>query len=492
MDIRLRQIAGKPAGTYFIVRDNSASEEIISESKIRLIFINSQKGPVNCIINFAKGDKTGFETVYGKTSRILEKKGNYSLKTALEMLDAGPIAVMNLRKFEDIDKVGAAGINPNTIIVEEKEIPYTACFNTNNLWAISPSQICDKLTQKSLLNFANIGNSDVSIFVVVSKLYANLTSEGNESLKNCSLIIDEYPGLNFESLLKDSFVDVYVFNNTFDPTTVGTNKYYGHLFNSKGEIDLTNIDELAAISEAGFSRVVTGSLIPNLKNELDEDVSIDILLNQLFSETGLIAFINDDLLEQETPDLIDFDGGSYRKEDGTLKEDVSPYMLSHVVPEIISKSTINFPLKSEDDLNVVEAMNMIYGTEKVAENEFIGAMEQGLRVGDKIKGLNGNVVEIVGIEILENDVPIVPETPVESFSVAFEQPENATITVKKKEDNSPINTGDLVPKNTVITIGVVPENTHVFTKFVINDIDVMENPYDFTVTEKVLITTHLT
>ena len=32
MDILLRQIAGKPAGTYFITRDNSGVEEIENEN----------------------------------------------------------------------------------------------------------------------------------------------------------------------------------------------------------------------------------------------------------------------------------------------------------------------------------------------------------------------------------------------------------------------------------------------------------------------------
>ena len=86
MDILLRQIAGKPAGTYFITRDNSGVEEIENENKLRLIFINSPKGPVNCVITFAKGDVAGFNTIFGKSSRILEKRGNYSLKTAEQML----------------------------------------------------------------------------------------------------------------------------------------------------------------------------------------------------------------------------------------------------------------------------------------------------------------------------------------------------------------------------------------------------------------------
>lgn len=424
MDIRLREIVGKPAGTYFIVTDNSTITDIEETSNLRLIFISSPKGAVNTIFIFQKGDVAGFNTIFGKSSRKQEKRGNYSLKTAEQMLQGGPVAIMNLRTFEDIDKVGVVGINPNTTIVESKEIPYTQCFNTNNLWTIKPKQIIKGLTTEHLLNFANVGDGDSSIFAVKSKtLYSKQTSEGNLTLSGCTLEIDEYPGLNFETMLKDTFVDIYIFNNTFDPATVGTNKYYGHLFNSEGTISNDDLFELSQIPEAGFNRIVTGSLIPNLKNELDEEISIDTVINTMFAETGIIAFINDDLLELEDEETIDMDGSSYYDETGKMKEDISKNMLSHVLPDNLKKKSVNalsVPTYNEitnylvNEVEIKKTNNVIeYVVDKVKisdeadeANKFVTAMELGIRVGDKIKGTDGSVVEVVGIEILESDVPV--------------------------------------------------------------------------------------
>lgn len=425
MDIRLREIVGKPAGTYFIVTDNSTITDIEETSNLRLIFISSPKGAVNTIFIFQKGDVAGLQTIFGKSSRKQEKRGNYSLKTAEQMIQGGPIAVMNLRSFEDIDKVGVVGINPNTTVVESKEIPYTQCFNTNSLWTIKPKQIVGGLTTKHLVNFANVGDSDSAFFAVKSKsTYSKVTSEGNLTLRNCSMEIDEYPGLNFETMLKDTFVDVYIFNNTFDPATVGTNKYYGHLFDAEGNIKNDDLFELSQIPEAGFNRIITGSLIPNLKNELDEEISIDTVMNRLFAETGIICFINDDLLEMEDTETIDMDGSGYYDEDGNIKPDISKNMLSHVFPDVIKTKKVSVdvvPTAAEIDDYLANAdkikseNNLIdYTVDKVAINgeadettKFITAMELGIRVGDKIKGTDGSVVEVVGIEILESDAPVI-------------------------------------------------------------------------------------
>lgn len=391
-----------------------------------MIFISSPKGAVNTIFIFQKGDVAGLQTIFGKSSRKQEKRGNYSLKTAEQMIQGGPIAVMNLRSFEDIDKIGVVGINPNTTVVESKEIPYTQCFNKNSLWTIKPKQIVGGLTTKHLVNFANVGDSDSAFFAVKSKsTYSKVTSEGNLTLRNCSMEIDEYPGLNFETMLKDTFVDVYIFNNTFDPATVGTNKYYGHLFDVEGNIKNDDLFELSQIPEAGFNRIITGSLIPNLKNELDEEISIDTVMNRLFAETGIICFINDDLLEMEDTETIDMDGSGYYDEDGNIKPDISKNMLSHVFPDVLKTKKVSVdvvPTAAEIDDYLANAdkikseNNLIdYTVDKVAINgeadettKFITAMELGIRVGDKIKGTDGSVVEVVGIEILESDEPVIP------------------------------------------------------------------------------------
>ena len=56
MDLKLLEIAGKQAGIYFIVTDNSAVPAAITTSNLRLVPINSPKGPVNTVVVFQSGD----------------------------------------------------------------------------------------------------------------------------------------------------------------------------------------------------------------------------------------------------------------------------------------------------------------------------------------------------------------------------------------------------------------------------------------------------
>lgn len=472
MDIKLMEIASKPAGTYFIVTDKSQVSADITVSKMRLIFINSERGPVNTIVLFQQGDVTGFNSVFGKSSRQLEKKGNLSINTALKCLEGGPLAVMNLRKFDDgLDILSMKGFAANSKLGENQTGPYTKLFNTNSLWTVMPKNIPDQLKQQHLINIANVGTSDFSIFCVVSTVdhVKELTNEGDSTLKASDLVIDEYPALNFEMLVKDTFIDIYVFNNTFDPLTVGTNKYYGHLFDAKGNLDLSRLVELTNIPEAGFDRRITGSLIPNLKSESDVDISIDKLVNQTYSETGLVCFINDEILESDDKNTLDFDGSTFYDEDGNVKPDASPNLLSHVVPTAISKTNVAYPPFS-DKLNPINDQQVIFETEKISETEFVGVFEQGIAVGDRFRGPDGSIVDVIGIEILESDVPARdPDEPKANYTITIPAPTNGSIVATV--DGVAIVTGAKVQEGKTVVLTNVPATNYEFSKYVISGVE---------------------
>lgn len=411
MDIRLREIAGQAAGTYFLVTDNSGVTEIEQTSNLRLFFINVEKGPINTIVVFKKGDKTGFQSIFGKTLRKNEKQGNFSIRECLNALTTSGIAVINLRVFDDsVDKTEIFGISPNTTVQEKLEKEYTKLFNTNGLWTIKPKNIQTLLTTENLLNIGNVGNSDVSFFVTVAKSVSTLTNEGEKTLVSTILDIEDFPALNPDAYVKDTFVDVYIFNNTFDPTTVSTNRYYGNLFGATGLIDYSNLDVLAAIPESGFNRKITGSLIPNLKNEFDEIISIDTLMNNVFPETNLISYINDDLLE-----LTDIDAnpvintkftGYYNNTTGALT--AGGILLSHRLQDLTAtKKDINLTTILDADLVNLDSKNLLTYTggifPDVAEkNKVYAIYENGIRVGDRIlDSASTQDVIVQSIEIVE-------------------------------------------------------------------------------------------
>lgn len=358
MRFELREIASKAAGTYFIVTDNSSVPEIEQTSNLRLFFINSENGPVNTAVFFKQGSTAGFEKIFGKRNRKQEKQGNYSIKSCLEALKTSSIFVINLRKFEDkTDKSDIFGLSASNSEQETKSVPYTSLFNKDGLWKQESENIIDSLTKKHYLNFGNIGSNNISIFVTVAKKseYETLTSEGDKTLSQTKLEIDEYPALVADDSLKvkDTMVTVWVFDNQFDTATVTTNRYYGNLFNSAGLISTDDLERLSRIPESGFNTKLTGSLIPNLKSEFGDDISINDVVNTKYGSTGLICSINTDLLELEKIDdrpVINHNLQKVYKDDFTLL--TTGLYLSHRLQSI---TEMNFD--GSQDLSTVNKAN---------------------------------------------------------------------------------------------------------------------------------------
>lgn len=493
MDLKLLEIAGKQAGIYFIVTDNSAVPAAITTSNLRLVPINSPKGPVNTVVVFQSGDTASFENVFGKSTRQMERKGNQSLKTALKCLEAGPVAVINLRSFDDEqDKTQIRAFSANSEKGETQLVPYTRLYNMNQLWTVTPKYMANLLTQKHLLNIGNIGTSDISVFIVVSTHVDSVTSEGDNTLGKTELEIEEYPALNPEMLLKDTFVDVYVFNNTFNVADVTTNKYYGQFFDTDGNVDLSRLEELTEIPEAGFNRRFTGSLIPNLKSESGESISIDTVINQAYSETGLVAFINDEVLESDDLKTIDFDGSTFYDEEGNRLESASETMLSHVAPAQIHKTFVAFPPTS-DMVKVIEDQEVIFETERYQNNDgtldetsFIGVFEQGVRVGDRIKGINSSVVEVTGIEIIESNVPAPdPEGPKQNYKVTLKSSLNGSYTVTA--NGNPVVSGNTYEEGSMMTVKAEANENFKLGKISVNGKALPEGVTTFTLTGESVI-----
>ena len=302
MDIKLRQIVSKAAGIYFIVTDNSQIPAIEEESRLRVIFINSPKGPVNCLVKFAQNDTASFTSIFGTANRSKEKKGDFGHKVCLDALTAGPIGVINLRSFDDNEDVTqVASINPNTHLitgVKTDKVPYASLFNRNGYWIPDKEMLTEKYFETSgYLNFANVGSNDVSVFVVkaTETEVSMLTNEYEKTLAETYLEIDDYPNLDFNMRLVDTFVKVYVFNNNFNGAHL--NATYGQYFNADDTITKANLEALTSVSGTGFVGSYVGSVIPNLVSETSDNLSIDDIMYADYMLTGVMCDINNELLE---------------------------------------------------------------------------------------------------------------------------------------------------------------------------------------------------
>lgn len=412
MDIRLRQIVSKAAGIYFIVTDKSQVSAIEEESRLRVVFINAQKGPVNCLVKFAKGDTSSFTTIFGKANRSKEKKGDFGHKVCLDALSSGPIGVINLRVFDDeADTTQVATINPNTCFdsgVRVDKVPYSSLFNKNGYWTPDRDILTEKYYENDgYLNFGNIGNSDVSVFVVKAKEseVSQLTEEYNKTLEECALEIDDYPNLDFNVRLSDTFVKVYVFNNTFAGAHL--NQTYGDYFKSDDTITQENLEALTKVAGVGFIDSFVGSVIPGLVSETGDNLSIDEIMYANYIYTGILCDINNELLEAtRTKDftMIDLFGFNSMFADDefqtvsnlmSYKDDTLSFDQESVIPKV--------PASLDDNKVVACKAALKYGVEEdtsLTKNTFKTNTCTGIRYGDLIMGKD-NLLHITGIELDE-------------------------------------------------------------------------------------------
>jgi hypothetical protein len=361
MDIKLRQIISKSAGTYFIVTDNSQVPVIEEENRLRLVFINSKKGVYNVPVRFARGDINGFQSIFGKPKRALEVAGNFSHQTCIDALSAGSLAVVNLLNITD-EKTSKTHIDFGDYSENDTkavEVNYKDLFNSNAFWTLKSEGLVKDSGggDVPLLTFGNAGTSQLSIFVTVAlpAEVANLTEEGDKYLHETVLTFEEYKALVSEGneylTVKDLFVTVWVFGTDL---TVGTstNPYYGHLFDSNGNIKYNSLEALSKITASGYITKYTGIAVPGMVNEVGDNISIDTLINDDYINVGLIAYLNASLLDSKTslyrPYLLDgftnFDATNLNIKSSNTATDAykyldyegTGYIFSHVLPDYVS------------------------------------------------------------------------------------------------------------------------------------------------------------
>ena len=214
LDIQLQEIANKAAGVYSLIIDNTQRAQVVETATLRLVPINVPYGPVNSLVYINRRDFAGLEKVYGSIKARDERKGNFSIRMCRHMLEAGPIVVMNMRTFDDTkDKAGF--IPCSTRIAETNgtldKVPYTKLLNTSRLW-YPVSKRLKSLAPKNLLCFANTGSQNMSIYVRKADVKGyDITLK--EYFTNRGIELPEY--VNPMDLVKDTFLDVYVFRTDF-------------------------------------------------------------------------------------------------------------------------------------------------------------------------------------------------------------------------------------------------------------------------------------
>lgn len=348
MDTSLTQF--KSTGTYRQFIDNTVLEDL-PDQVVRLLVGQFKKGAVNKAVYIK--DVNELHDKFGQRDKSLERAGCFSTLIAEQMLAISPIYVLNLRAFNETDKLQRISIAANASAEDSKvtDIEFTQVYDTTNFWNVEPLNLLSKLgtASPSLLNLSTVTNKSVTVFVMPtsSTMYDYTVQKVQERYPTMYV-----PTLKCTDKVKDYMVDVYFFANdlTNYEALAGSAKY-GKYFTDNGIRKTVDGNpgpaELAKVVESGYIGKVTGSLNTDLLDINGSKLSIEAAINAVIDTTGVVCKINpesiDEFVEQNdeqgarfmrSVDLLGVNGVKVEVEGPTLEKTGNIY-LGYNTPTVV-------------------------------------------------------------------------------------------------------------------------------------------------------------
>lgn len=432
----------KAPGTKILTDVVDSTPETPAPDGARLLVISSRKGPVNhhpiLVQNY-----TEYKKMFDDINDAEERRGNWSARSAQFMLDQGPIYVLNIRKFDDsVDLAGLVELSGATSVVNGtvESVPYTSLYSTAQFWKADPKQLVKSNNTTKLLVFGNLGSSSLSIIVRKTRsTQSTLTFE--QWYSNLGREMPSY--VNPFDKVADSMVDVIIFNNNFNSSSAN-NANYGYCFNSDGTIKLNVVNQsneqvdavsqLTTIPESGYMDTITGSLVQNFKDAYGNTLDIVQLINNRIQEFGLLAKLNDSVIDtagawvegasnvsngKKKPTPIDLVGhslcnitanGSFDKDAYVALDDVDSLSYNYAVS---ANDALGF---STDDIETIDNITAgstlvehtalfkgaISGTDVVVDsyNKIVVPEQLRPNINDKYVAQNGNLASVTNVSYL--------------------------------------------------------------------------------------------
>lgn len=301
----------KSAGIYRFVWDKSQVPPQQAET-MRLLIGYSEKGPFNTPTYIET--VADFKSIYGNTSKRLERRGVYFHRLAEQALTAGPILALNLKPFTSetvnyckFDGAKASIIKPTTLGVTE-------LYDTNRFWALDADQLPSKIGGDDYfyISSTDVKENSCSFFIrpYTPVSYANMTIRDWYTTQ--SLEMPEYLELIQDEKIDQFFVEIYVFRGKFDSAICGKNGTLERYFDVNGEtisiksdfVDVFRetadaLEYLADDPNSNFIGTYSGCTLPYFKDANGNYISLDLKFNADYNKHKMLMKLNDAELESK-------------------------------------------------------------------------------------------------------------------------------------------------------------------------------------------------
>ena len=301
----------KSSGVYRLEFDKSQLINIPAET-IRLVIGYSNKGPFNTPVFVP--DVPFFKEVFGDIDAGLELKGSYFHRSCLTALDRGPILALNLLSLPDSVTAEFRALSAQSNLGNHAEgfAPVADFFNQDKFWFVDDEAVIKAVDANdstvnaasspngsTILNFANSGRKNVSIFAIKSSTPGfDATAEewyGSGKVP---------PFLDKSSLISDFLLRVVILEGDFSNyQALSVDPIYGDYFTPKGLKAIytdsfgnqaNGIDKLLQLPEVSALAEYIGCVIPEFQDKDGTNLFIEDIINNETTKTGVVCAMNKD------------------------------------------------------------------------------------------------------------------------------------------------------------------------------------------------------
>jgi len=286
------------AGVFIEERNNSVIDRpAAQEAVVNFIPGFSRKGTVfnRPVLIKTKSDRT---TYFGEIDRFLEKKSSYFHRTIEIALQTAPVWALNILKTTSLDKLNYASVSlsaqyDNTPVAQRQ---YDDFFNKSGFWQRdTESFLFFARNSQRMLHFTNVSDKKITIFMFKSSIPGyDITAElwygGREKVPTW---------MSPSDFISDYMVRVVAVNGDWSNyVTLASDPNWSKYFASSG-LRKNKVDDF--IRDKGVTKLgdYTGSLIPFFRDNKNNNVFIETLVNLETDRTGLFAAFDIDNVETD-------------------------------------------------------------------------------------------------------------------------------------------------------------------------------------------------
>lgn len=293
----------KAPGIYFEEYEGKPVSQV-DTTILRLVPGFSRKGIYNrpVLVN----NKNEAIQIFGDIDTFLEKRGSFFHRSLFTALESGPVlalALMPVNNGTDLDyprdeiQYKSYSVDTGEKNSKTSQALYSAFFNKERFWELDVDNFdgiieFNATTSGKLLSIANLGTKKVSLLTRKTSVKGfDITARKFFGQNNVPDYLQDF------DILNDYFLEVIIIEGEWsDYDKLSIDPIYSKYFTKEGLIK-SKLNEFLSEDGVDYVQNYTGSIIPDLIDGNGKNWSLDAIMNQGITITGLFTSINREVLE---------------------------------------------------------------------------------------------------------------------------------------------------------------------------------------------------